>query len=166
MLDLRRMISTGAVLTLGLFSLFAGNAAFAACTHDAAQSPQELTVSPQQLAAMSIEDLRAQLAPNGWRVERDASGDLLLYPGTASSKPASTRTMIASSETVSQGSAKTDAEQTADNSKVEFFRNQTALFSGENYSIAGLYQQRDALRRHGWDVKTNEAGDILLFPKA
>ncbi len=158
MLDIRRISSAAAALTLGLFSLFAGSAAFAA------RSAPERNLTPQQLAAMSVPELQQQLAPGGWRVERDASGDLLLYPATTSAGPDRGPTLIAHSEA--------GAGNAVDHSPAPAAGMHEAVVSTQehdriaSYSIAGLCRQRETLLQRGWDVKTNKAGDLLLFPRA
>ena len=88
MLKLHRFIATTAALALGHLSLLGSSAVCASLTDNLSEIPQGVTMSAQQLASAPLKDLRAQLTPHGWGVERDTEGNLLLYPGATSTAPA------------------------------------------------------------------------------
>jgi len=134
MLKLRRLIATTAALALGHLSLLGSSAAFASLTDNLSETPQGITMSAEQLASAPLQDLRAQLTPHGWGVERDTQGNLLLYPGAASTTPA--ESTFASLETDALNNASDTGsvplQSQAQNSQPQTEVQQTASYSRKN----------------------------------
>ena len=81
--------------------------------------------------------LKQALENRGWRVEKDSSGDLLVYPA---------RQDDASSSTTSENpNIPAATDRTIDSGQL-----------GELEAIA---------RKRGWKVERNTAGDVLLYPR-
>ncbi len=86
------------------------------------------------------EALKDALESRGWRVEKDAGGDLLVYPATAAEASA-TATATATSK-------KPDADNTTD----------LVVDVDQLGELEAMAKQR------GWKVERNAAGDLLLYP--
>jgi len=129
MLKLHRFIATTAALALGHLSLLSSSAVFASLTDNLSETPQGITMSAEQLASAPLQDLRAQLTPHGWGVERDTQGNLLLYPGAAYAAPA--ESTFASLETDDFNNV-SDTDGVPQKSQAQNSQSQTASDTREN----------------------------------
>lgn len=88
-------------------------------------------------ASQEFDQLRAQLEGLGWKVERSAAGDLLLWP------PGEPSAAAPAAVAVEPDSA-----------------------DGETIAVTDIKLLRQRLAEKGWDVRTSDDGSLTLYPKA
>ncbi len=102
-----------------------------------ANNTTDLVVNVDQLG-----ELEAMAKQAGWKVERNAAGDLLLYPSTFVGDDASQKTVPAKKSELSTPTTDTTIDATA------------------------LDHLEKTLGKKGWQVERNTDGDLLLYPAA